>query len=430
MINSFPEFDLLILSLRVGAGAEPVEGRGAGAEIADEPGVGAEAVDGPGVCAETVADAERLIASSEINWELLYKYADGHSVKPQLYGLVSQLRREVVPEDFLIKLQDAFRQNLVDQLDHVSEFFRVAGRLEAEGVTVVPFKGFWMATAYYGDFALRESDDIDVFIRFSDLAKVQEVMPATGYLVGAPYLQTVNPRDCEFNYGIYSGGRCISHLEFHWRMAPSGFGLDITLEDLASQVVATEIQGQSLKAFSPCATLLLTVMHHGGKDAFVKLKQVYDVALILRRADDIDWQWLYAEARRFGCLSLVGVAAELASRVCGEAVPLQLKALTSTVRIGRLADDRARNLAGRPWGRRQTLERARCLEAPPWERQLRFGTQVRDWLFRIRSRDGFAVKTGLLWRFVRKALIPAMVPKRLHPLFMRKYVIPGYAREI
>lgn len=382
MINSSPEFDLLLLSMRHEQGAE------------------------------ALADAAKLIASSEINWELLFQYADGHSVKPQLYGLVSQLRPEVVPEDFLLKLRDAYRQNLVDQLDHVSEFFRVAGRLSEEGITVVPFKGFRMASAYYGDFALRESDDIDVFIRFSDLAKVQEVMPGTGYLVGAPYLQTVNPRDCEFNYGIYSGGRCISHLEFHWRMAPSGFGLDITLEDLASQVVASEIQGQSLKAFSPCATLLLTVMHHGGKDAFVKLKQVYDVALILRRADDVDWQWLYAAARRYGCLSLVGVAAELASRVCGVAVPLQLKALTSTARIGRLADDREH-----------------CLAIPPWERR-RFGHQSRDWLFRIRSRDGFAVKAGLLWRFVRKALIPAMVPKRLHPLFMRKYVIPGYAREI
>lgn len=383
MTNSYPEFDLLLLSVR------PEQG------------------------AEALADAARLIAGSEINRELLFRYADCHSVKPQLYGLVSQLRREVVPEDFLIKLHDAYRQNLIDQLDHVSEFFRVARRLAAEGVTVVPFKGFWMASAYYGDFALRESDDIDVFIRFSDLAKVQEVMPGTGYLVGAPYLQTVNPRDCEFNYGTYSGGRCISHLEFHWRMAPSGFGLDITLEDLASQVVTSEIQGQSLKAFSPCATLLLTVMHHGGKDAFVKLKQVYDVALILRHPEDIDWLWLIAEARRYGCLSLLGVAAELAWIVCGVPVPEKLKTIASVTRVKRLA-----------------VERARYLEVPSRERRLRFGNQARDWLFRIRSRDGFAVKAGLLWRFVRKALMPAMVPKRLHPLFMRKYVIPEYARGV
>ncbi len=359
-----------------------------------------------------VTEAEGLISRSDIDWELLYLYADSHSVKPQLAVLISMIRTDLVPNDFRKKVADASRQNLVDQLDHLKEFFRVMRRLAGEGVAVVPFKGFWLAEKYYGNLALRESDDIDILVRFEDQLRIRRVMPETGYLVGAPYLKEIDKRGCEFNYGLYSGGRCISHLEFHWRMAPSGFGLDITLDDLESQVVSCEIQGQPLDAFSPCATLLLTVMHHGGKDAFVKLKQVYDIAMILRRGEEIDWQWLFAEARRFRCLNLLGVAAELASVVCGVAVPEQLKSVAGSTRVRRLA-----------------LERARSLAIPPWERR-RFGNQARDWLFRIRSRDGFSVKAGLIWRFVRKGLIPWLIPKRLHPLFIRKYVIPEYAQGI
>ena len=392
MKNKSPELNLLFISLYL-SGDELTASR-------------------PEYGIQSVTEAEGLISRSDINWELLYLYADSHSVKPQLAVLISMIRTGLVPNNFRKKIEDASRQNLIDQLDHVSEFFRVMRRLAAEGVTVAPFKGFWLASVYYGDLALRESEDIDVFIRFTDLAKIREVMPETGYLVGAPYLKEIDKRGCEFNYGLYSGGQCISHLEFHWRMAPEGFGLDITLDDLASQVVASEIQGQPLDAFSPCATILLTVMHHGGKDGFVKLKQVYDIAMILRRADEVDWQWLFAEARRYGCLSLLAVAAELASVVCGVAVPLQLMSLAGSTRVRRLAH-----------------ERARCFATPPWERR-RFGNQARDWLFRIRSRDGFSVKAGLIWRFVRKGLIPWLIPKRLHPLFIRKYVIPEYAQGI
>lgn len=392
MKNNSPELNLLFISLYL-SGDELTASR-------------------PEYGIQSVTEAEGLISRSDINWELLYLYADSHSVKPQLAVLISMIRTGLVPNDFRKKIEDASRQNLVDQLDHLKEFFRVMRRLVGKGVAVVPFKGFWLAEKYYGNLALRESDDIDILVRFADLLQIRRVMPETGYLVGAPYLKEIDKRGCEFNYGLYSGGRCISHLEFHWRMAPAGFGLNITLDDLESQVVPAEIQGQPLGAFSPCATMLLTVMHHGGKDGFVKLKQVYDIAMILRRGEEIDWQWLLAEAKRFGCLSLLGVAAELAYVVCGVAVPEQL-----------------RSLPGSPGVRQLAHERARCLAIPPWERR-RFRNQARDWFFRIRSREGLSVKLSLLWRFLRKTVAPSLVPKRLHPLFMRKYVIPGYAQGI
>ena len=353
-----------------------------------------------------------LISAHDINWSLLYGLADFHKVKPQLAGLFSGSVYEMAPAGFTSSLEDGCRQNLTDQLGHVSEFFRVARRLAEVGITVVPFKGFWLAEKYYGNLAARESDDIDVFVRYADLVKIRSIMPDTGYRIGTPYLQEVNRRDCEFNYGLYSGGRCISHIEFHWRMAPSGFGLDITLDDLAGCIVNSEVQGQPLPVFDPSATLLLTVMHHGGKDAFASLKQVNDIAVILRREEEIDWQWLMDEARRFGCMSLVAVSASLASLVTGVPVPDYLRAEAGSERTRRLADNRFRYLSVQPDKRRK------------------FRFQVHDWLFRIRSRDGLAVKLKLLMRFIRKVFIPWIIPKRFHYLFMRKYVTPDYAQEI
>ena len=39
----------------------------------------------------------------------------------------------------------------------------------------VPFKGFWIASEFYGNLADRESVDIDLFVKENDLEKIAVV---------------------------------------------------------------------------------------------------------------------------------------------------------------------------------------------------------------------------------------------------------------
>jgi hypothetical protein len=355
-------------------------------------------------------EALRIIEKNQVNPERLYELADRHAIKPQVARLVKRLPRGTVGKDFSNRIEEAYQDNLVAQLDHVSEFFRVRNSLAAEDIIIVPFKGFWLAEAFYGNLADRESGDIDVFVNFSDLERIKALMPATGYLPGAPYLPEVNKSDCEYNFGRYSDGKCVSHFEFHWRIAPAGFGLDISLEDLSSEVMPARLQDEDLEVFSPAASLLLTVMHHGGKDAFRFLKQVYDIAMIITHSDDLDTVWLLREAGRYHCRTLVLVAVRLASMITGVEVPASMVSESSSGRVLRLVMNRMKSLQISPDGRR------------------RFWPIVNDWIFRIRSRDGFGVKARLTVRFIRKEIMPRLVPKWLLPLFMRKYIIPDYAK--
>lgn len=361
---------------------------------------------------ETSAPAINSSPVGTVNHELLYELAAYHTVRPQLLGfLLKYYHGEQLPAEFMTRLQEACRDNLVVQIERVKEFFSIRERLADKTVTAVPLKGFWLAEKYYGNLGARESYDTDIFIHYSDLDIIGSALVSSGYRAGAPFLEKPDPADCEYAYGLYSGGRCISYLEFHWRMAPAGFGLGITLDDLSSQIITSEVEGRPVDGFSPAATLLLTVMHHGGKDAFGWLKQVYDIAMILSSGFEADHEWLVSEAKRHGCLALLAVSARLAADLTGVEVPWWLKELCLKDRIRRLAEERARRLAYTPARRRS------------------FRGQVNDWFFRFRSRDGFVVRAGLVWRFIRKVVLPWMVPERLHHLFMRKYHIPDYARE-
>lgn len=354
-----------------------------------------------------------LISAGDFNWDHLYDLAEYHAVRLQLDAFLSGSGLYgKTPDDFAGKLQGACRKNLLDQLDSAREFFRIRDRIAGENLRAIPFKGFTLAENYYGGLAGRETSDTDLFICYADLPAIGKVMAGAGYRVGAPFLEKPDPKDCEYSYGLFEGGRCISFTEFHWRVAPDGFGLDITLDELSSQIIMDEIQGQPAEVFSHAASLLLTVMHHGGKDAFAKLKQVSDIARMLNSREETDYQWLLKTAEKYGCLSLLAVSARLASVLTGMTVPGWIADPAGVRRIRRLAENRVRTLA----------------IAPAYRRRL--SCQVSDWVFRIRSRDGLGIRIRLAWRFIRKVLLPWLVPVKLHHLFMRKYITPDYAREV
>ena len=122
----------------------------------------------------------RLISAGEIDWNLLYDLADYHTVKPQLADFFSGILQDLVPGDVSEKLQEARRQNLVDQLDHVSEFFRVCRRLVRRVLRSFPLRDSGWLRHFYGNLAARESADIDVFVRYSDLGKIREADAGDG----------------------------------------------------------------------------------------------------------------------------------------------------------------------------------------------------------------------------------------------------------
>ena len=82
-------------------------------------------------------------------------------------------------------------------------------------------------------------------------------------------IEEIKSRCGEYNFDKFEDGIIIFHFEFHWRMTSPVYGLGITFDDLASQVVAGTLQGQNLSVFTPSANLLLAVMHHGGKNLFL-----------------------------------------------------------------------------------------------------------------------------------------------------------------
>jgi hypothetical protein len=330
---------------------------------------------------EVSASAERLIVDGGIDWERLYARADLLSVRPQLAKLVDLVPAGLIPDWFRARINKAYLDTVHDQISFAAEFLKINNLLKAEGIPAVPFKGFWLAHEYYGSLGDREAGDTDLFTEFRHLERIGQIMLENGYTVEkqmAGYtLNQLAGRAGEYNFDRTEDGRCISHLEFHWRMSSPVYGLGISFQDLSSQIVTGRLQESELQVFTPSAAFLLAVMHHGGKDSFNELKYVLDFAMILRRHSEIDWDWVVGTARRFRMERLIYVAVSLAHELLGAPVPPALEVACGLPVISRLTRNRIRFMAN-------SLEyRHPCIF-------------INDWLFRIRSRNGLMIKWQLV----------------------------------
>jgi hypothetical protein len=216
-----------------------------------------------------IQEAEQIIQAREIEWVDLLEKAKTHCINQQLEKLLNGLSSGLVPDYVKERLSNANRENLLRQLRSIAEFFQIKQSFDKQQIQAIPYKGFWLAEVMYGNIAGREAYDVDLFIDVKDLEKIKTIMVGEGYVNTSLLAQLTDEyiinELCEYNFEKFENETRIFHFEFHWRSSLNFFRMDISLDDLRSQVVTGKIQNRELQLFSPAANLLLTIMHHGGK---------------------------------------------------------------------------------------------------------------------------------------------------------------------
>jgi hypothetical protein len=357
-----------------------------------------------------------IIEKNKIDWNDLFIRADFHCIKPALSNLLNKIPGSIVPNEILQQLKEATIDNARCQMLNLAEFFEIKKLLDEAGIVAVPFKGFWLAHNFYGNLADRESVDVDLLIDIKDLEKIKTMMATRGYTpeeaVSKLTADYIVSELCEYNFDKYEDGNRVSHFEFHWRISMSAYQMNIKLNDLKSQIIPGAIQNKELSVFTPSANFLLAVMHHGGKDQFAQLKQVLDIAYIINRQHQMDWAWIIQEAKRFHVEHLVYIAIRLAALITGLAIPGIIKDEVNQPFIQKLANDRI------------------DMMATPIEKMYSWQNNFRDWNFQVRSRSSNKLKLRLITHKIRREILPALVPKKLHYLFLNKKIRTGQRVKI
>ncbi len=277
----------------------------------------------PGVARQQL---ESLLGQ-DLDWQLLYQLAWRHRLVPLLHRQLKACGAKTVPIEWMQKLHQESQQIAFRNLALAFGLIELIRCFQREGIESIPLKGPVLAELAYGDLALRHFDDLDIIVRPGDLARARELILTEGYKP-YPYEELGSLFAENSCHNIFNHPRLDYNVELHWALAPSYFPLEFKRLRLWQHLRHIPFGGLTVWGQSP-EDLVLALCIHGGKHHWLRLSWIVDVAELLRRHHDMNWELLVSEAARLRCKRLLLLGIWLAENVLQAPVPSNISDLFS-----------------------------------------------------------------------------------------------------
>ncbi|MGA9584538.1 MAG: nucleotidyltransferase family protein [Terracidiphilus sp.] len=287
--------------------------------------------------AERRGPAVAELATKISDWKETIDAALQHGILPILY-LELVANRTAIPAEALEIARIEFESNAFHCLANAAELLEVLKAFKKAGIAAMPFKGVVLAASAYGDIIARPAGDLDVLIRFSDLLQATQILKERGYELKTKVLEDGYPEAAnyfEYHFDRPEDGMVV---ELRWRLelTQPRYRHNLGIDWVWPRRRMVKLAGADVPNFDAVTGLLMLCMH-GSKHAWSRLVWICDVAKLIEREPELDWDSVRREAKRVGLWQCLALGVLLAGRVASARVPPE-------VRRDFEADRRMRNL--------------------------------------------------------------------------------------
>jgi hypothetical protein len=278
------------------------------------------------------------------DWEGVIRLADHHGTASLLYQNLGRLG-DGVPSAVRESLWHRYDKNVRKTLFLARELMRVLDCLDGQGIEAIPYKGITLSEVYYGDMALRQAGDIDLFIRREDVTRSKSAVRGLGYTprITIPEGTEEDYIDAGYEWTFDSpAGKSL--LELQWALEPRFYAVDFDMEGLFGRAANATVAGRTVKTLSS-EDLLLVLAVHAAKHVWGRLIWLCDIASIVKRGN-LNWDWVQEQAREAGIERILQITLLLAKQLLGAEIPAVIEgAIRQDRTVPAYADEVAMNMA-------------------------------------------------------------------------------------
>jgi hypothetical protein len=254
-----------------------------------------------------------------LRWDVVLDLADRHAVEPLLYQALLNLK-DVIPPEHLNVLAQKHQTNVHKTLMLSRELIRIVDELSANDIEVMPYKGLALAEAIYGDIALRQSGDIDLLVRATDLPRIREELGQLGFTQRLQWSQAEERSYLKSGYEcVFDGTAGRNLLEVKWAIQPRFYAVDFDMAGLFRRGVRISVAGHPMKTPS-FEDLFIILSLHAAKHLWGRLIWLCDLAR-LAQMPTLNWHQVGSGARSLGILRILRVTLLLANRLLDAPIP-------------------------------------------------------------------------------------------------------------
>jgi Uncharacterised nucleotidyltransferase len=265
----------------------------------------------------------RTLLEKPVDWGALLRLADDHGTSSLLYQNLSRVSEAVSPSA-LEPLRQRYERNIHKSLFLARELIGILDHLDQLGIAAIPYKGVVLSEAYYGDMALRQSGDLDLFVRKRDVVRIKSALGDLGYtthvIIPQEALNDYIASGYEWTFDSPAGPNL---LELQWALQPRFYAVDFDMEGLFERAVNVEVAGRDVKTPSP-EDLLLVLSVHAAKHVWGRLIWLCDIAQILKK-DNLNWDRVQFLTKKLGVERILRTTLLLANRLLATALPAPIE---------------------------------------------------------------------------------------------------------
>ncbi len=280
------------------------------------------------LCANPVKSSQvieriRHIVSNGVKWDKLYQLAKEQEVLPQVYLAVAPFCPKVVAPDQLDALKTQFHANARHSLRLTAELVRLLKLFESHNIPALIYKGPALTMQAYGDLISRQYCDLDLLVQKSNLNKITAILNKEGYITEESSLNFLQDKwyrlnNCEYHFlkkpeNIY--------VEIHWRFFENHIRFPLNLRDVWQHTREIALNDHRLRTLSPEFTLLILCIHGGGKHQWSNLKMISDIAALIQRQTNLNWQMIQENVEKLGIQRLFHTGLMLAKNLLDAPTP-------------------------------------------------------------------------------------------------------------
>lgn len=252
------------------------------------------------------------LARGEIDWPYVFRAAGRHGVAPLLYRALTAVHGHGAPPE----VYDAFRRHVTASGMHSRLLMRrSADTLElfaTEGLRTLAFKGGTLATLAYGNVALRQFTDLDLFVHHDDDDRARQLLLRHGYRLHADY---------GWETHFEAEGRVT--VDLHHGLTEAKFPVSNDFDRWWQRRQLVVVDGQAIPTFSS-EDLLIVLAVQAAKDAWsrlLRLGKVCDIAQMLVEVPDLDWSAVERQSTRLRVRGMLAFAVALAATLFRVRIP-------------------------------------------------------------------------------------------------------------
>jgi len=270
-------------------------------------------------CASPTSNARRFgeLASAP-DWSQLLVMAEEHGVLGHLAARISGLDEKIVRADERSLLVERYRLQVFRTLEMNRELFRLLKLFGGKDIGALVVKGPVLAIDAYGDPAIRSYGDLDLLVRQRDIRGATEALEAAGYEATVP-LSAIDARKIPGQY-LFRRPDSRLLLELHNDLTLRYFPRRLPIEEFFARQTHVQLDGHEVPALS-IEDELVYICVHGATHLWERLGWIADVAALVTRQKDIDWQAAAETARQVGAERMLATGLYLASDLLRASLP-------------------------------------------------------------------------------------------------------------